>query len=244
TMLYIYSEDYYDIPDVELTIDIEDFVTSLSGNNDIQRVTVSVKWYTSVSETIKVDIYNFDTTSYENKISAIHDTNTKKTFEITSNIQDYISISDEFRLKIYADNYASQYDTYIDYIAVQIYYKPDNCSIIKSAYYDSSYDLNVTVDLQVTDEDCYIVDSLSYSYKTNVSATIDFDIWNWTSSSWVEIESVNNYYSFDDDLFYLGVGSDFVSSSKCVRVRFQCIDNPTDFEIQINQLRLNYFRYS
>ena len=225
-----------DQPDTEFTINIEDFNHDL---DDIQSFSVSMKWYTSGTETISVDIYNFETSSWENnKISHLYITPGTKTFDIITDVQDYVGSSDEIRLRIRGDNHPTQYYTYIDYIGVEIFHKPDKSSIIQA----DNNDLDFQVDLQVNDEDCYIVDSISYSYITNVSATVDFDIWNWTSSTWVEIESVNNYNTFEDDSFYLGFGSDFVNSTNGVRVRFQCIDNPTDFEIQIDRLRLDYFK--
>ena len=65
----------------------------------------------------------------------------------------------------------------------------------------SEYDLDVQVDIQVNNPNCSSITSLKYSHRTDVSAIVDLDIWNWNSSTWFEIESVNNYATFDDDSF-------------------------------------------
>lgn len=102
-------------------------------------------------------------------------------------------------------------------------------------------DLDFQIDLQIDDEYCYFPNSISYSYKTSVSQTIDFDIWNWDTESWDEIESINNYETFDDDIFYLDYGSPYVNSSNGIRIRFQAFDCSADFRIEIDQLRLDYY---
>ncbi|MFW9821587.1 MAG: hypothetical protein ACFFE4_01545 [Candidatus Thorarchaeota archaeon] len=112
------------------------------------------------------------------------------------------------------------------------------------AYYTypiPNYDMDFQVDLQVTDENCYFPNSISYSFKTNISATIDFDIWNWETCSWYEIESIDNYATFDKDLFILDMGCDYVDNDNKIRLRFQSFDNGEDFELQIDQLRLDYY---
>ena len=106
---------------------------------------------------------------------------------------------------------------------------------------DTAYELDVQVDLQIDDEYCYFPNSISYSFKTNVSQTIDFDIWNWDTESWIEIESVNNFATFDYDLFILDLGSDYVNSTNGVRLRFQSLATPTSFQLEIDQLRLDYY---
>ena len=47
-------------------------------------------------------------------------------------------------------------------------------------------------------------------FEMNITM-IDFDIWNWDTESWYEIESVNNYETFDNDIFYLDYGSAYVN---------------------------------
>ena len=108
-------------------------------------------------------------------------------------------------------------------------------------YQTPRYDVDFQIDLQIDDEYCYFPNSISYSFKTNVSATIDFDIWDWTTETWYEIESVNNYATFDYDLFVLDMGSNYVNSTNGIRIRFQCLDNENDFQLEIDQLRLDYY---
>ncbi len=105
-------------------------------------------------------------------------------------------------------------------------------------------DLDVQVDMQVEDPNCYFVTTLQYSYRTNVSVTVDLDIWNWGTSSWDEIESVDNFANFDDDFFTLSLGSDYVNSTFGVRIRFQAIDQPNEFQLEIDRLRLDYTNYT
>ncbi len=101
-------------------------------------------------------------------------------------------------------------------------------------------DLDVQVDIQVDDEDCRTVEYLKFSHKTNVSATIDLDIWNWDTTTWVEIESVDNSATFADDSFTLGSTSVYVNETFGVRIRFQNFIGTVDFELQLDRLRLDY----
>jgi len=98
--------------------------------------------------------------------------------------------------------------------------------------------------MQVEDPNCYFVTTLQYSYRTNVSATVDLDIWNWGTSSWDEIESVDNSANFDDDFFTLSLGSDYVNSTFGVRIRFQALNQPNEFQLEIDRLRLDYTNYT
>jgi len=100
--------------------------------------------------------------------------------------------------------------------------------------------LDIQVDLQVEDEDCFYPYSLSYSYKTNVSETINFDIWNWRTETWYEIESVDNSATFDDDIFWLEYNCGFVDYNNGIRIRFQAASE-TDFQLEIDRLRLDYY---
>ena len=99
--------------------------------------------------------------------------------------------------------------------------------------------LDAQIDIQVDDQDCYYVPTLQYSYKTNISTIVDFDIWNWETSSWDEIESVNNYDSFDDDYFTFLVEGRYVNATLGVRVRFQATAS-NHFQLEIDRLRLDY----
>ena len=100
--------------------------------------------------------------------------------------------------------------------------------------------LDVQIDIQVDDPDCSSIEYLKYSHKTNVSTTMDLDIWNWSSSTWYEIESIDNIATFDDDSFTLGSSSNYVSGTFQVRIRFQISVGGNDFELQIDRLRLDY----
>jgi len=101
-------------------------------------------------------------------------------------------------------------------------------------------DLDVQVDMQVEDPNCYSVNSLQYSHRTNISATVDLDIWNWGTSSWNEIESVDNSVNFDDDSFTLANNSAYLNSTFGVRIRFQALNQPNEFQLEIDRLRLEY----
>jgi len=115
---------------------------------------------------------------------------------------------------------------------------------LKVYYNDVEQDLDVQIDIQVDDPDLSSIEYLKYSHRTNVSATIDLDIWNWISSTWYEIESIDNFATFDDDSFTLGVDSDYVNSTFGVRIRFQLNTGTNDFELQIDRLRLDYLTNS
>ena len=100
--------------------------------------------------------------------------------------------------------------------------------------------LNFTVNMEMNVIDLYAVIRLQYSHKTNISTAVDLDIWNWDTSTWHGIESVDNYASFDDDSFVLGKESPHVNSSFGVRFRYQAINPSYPFQIEVDQLRLEY----
>lgn len=102
-------------------------------------------------------------------------------------------------------------------------------------------ELDVQVDVQVNDPDLNSIEFFKYSHKTNVSIDIDLDIWNWVTTTWYEIESVDNSASFDDDSFALGSDSVYVSGTNQVRMRFQASSSINDFELLIDRFRLDYF---
>ncbi|MBA7522281.1 hypothetical protein ES705_14399 [subsurface metagenome] len=100
-------------------------------------------------------------------------------------------------------------------------------------------EIDVQVDMQVTDPEAASVESLEYSHKTNVSQPIDLDIWNWNTEQWYEIESVSNSGTFDDDSFTLGQDSQYVNSSNGVRIRYQA-SGSFPYQLEIDRLALNY----
>ncbi|MFW9894577.1 MAG: hypothetical protein ACFFD7_02095 [Candidatus Thorarchaeota archaeon] len=114
------------------------------------------------------------------------------------------------------------------------------CVWIEVFHEKNDLQLDFQVDLQIDDQFCEYPYSISYSFKTNVSATIDFDIWNWETNTWIEIESISNSVSFDEDLFILDLGSDYVNPANGVRLRFQS-DDDIDFQLEIEQLRLDFY---
>ena len=105
-------------------------------------------------------------------------------------------------------------------------------AIEAQVYYEvSDYLLDLQVDKQITDSI-----ELLYSHKSNISTNIDLDIWNWISSSWYNIESVNNYNTFDGDSFLLN--PDFINSSDYVRFLYSS-QSATPFELQIDRLQIS-----
>ena len=109
----------------------------------------------------------------------------------------------------------------IECVYVEVYTSPD-----------STYDLDVEVDIKVDDLDCSEILSLEFSYTTDITATINFEIWNWDIEEWDQIES--------DDSFILGKDSVYVSDEFEVRIRFQSFDQSNDFDLQIDCLRVDY----
>ncbi|KKN58657.1 hypothetical protein LCGC14_0549880, partial [marine sediment metagenome] len=101
-------------------------------------------------------------------------------------------------------------------------------------------ELDVLIDMEVENPDADTIDYLKYSHKTNQSQTIDLDIWNWITEQWYEIESVDNYATFNDDMFALGQGSQYVNSTNGIRIRYQAVSSNSDFQLEIDRLALNY----
>ena len=72
-----------------------------------------------------MDIYNFESSTYENIISATYTSNTLITYSIeVDHILDYTNNDDEFRVKIYGDSEEDDFELYIDYLAIKIFYIP------------------------------------------------------------------------------------------------------------------------
>ncbi|KKM83772.1 hypothetical protein LCGC14_1305950, partial [marine sediment metagenome] len=94
----------------------------------------------------------------------------------------------------------------------------------------------------ITDVTFNLMEFIKYSHKTNVSIDIDVDIYNYTSQTWYEIESVINSQTFDDDSFALS--SDFYNSSNHVRLRFQSDSWETfteeGFKLLLDRLTIDY----
>ena len=108
-------------------------------------------------------------------------------------------------------------------------------------YEAPNYEVRFQVDLQVDNEDCFYPYMLSYSHKTNISETIDLDIWDWVSETWYEIESIDNSATFDEDYIWLDYNSQYVNSTNGVRLRYQSTVNDNSFQLEIDQLRLEYY---
>ena len=108
-------------------------------------------------------------------------------------------------------------------------------------YEAPNYEVRFQVDLQVDNEDCFYPYMLSYSHKTNISETIDLDIWNWDTNSWYEIESVDNSATFDMDYFWLEYQCAYVNETNGIRIRFQSSTESNSFQLEIDQLRLEYY---
>lgn len=136
---------------------------------------------------------------------------------------------------------------YEDVISMSVICFPQVASFSLRIYYfkiieDASptpAEVDVQVDMQITDPDISSIEFLKYSHKTDISVDIDLDIWNWDTTTWYEIESVDNSATFDDDSFTLGSASDYVNSSNGVRIRFQGSES-SNFDLQIDRLRLDY----
>jgi len=104
----------------------------------------------------------------------------------------------------------------------------------------TSAELDVQIDMQIDDLDLSSIEFFKYSHRTNRSIAMDLDVWNWGTTTWFEIESVDNSASFDDDSFALGSASPYVSATKQVRVRFQALSSAGDFSLLIDRFRLDY----
>ncbi|KKM89659.1 hypothetical protein LCGC14_1246480, partial [marine sediment metagenome] len=98
----------------------------------------------------------------------------------------------------------------------------------------------------ITDVTFNLMEFIKYSHKTNVSIDIDVDIYNFTSQTWFEIESVINSQTFDDDSFALS--TDFYNGSNHVRLRFQSdtweIFNEEGFKLLLDRLTIDYEYYN
>ena len=104
--------------------------------------------------------------------------------------------------------------------------------------------INFTVDIQVDNPNCTLITTLQYSHRTNISIPIALDIWDWTTSSWVNIENVSNAVDFDPDFFNIGIESDYVNETFGVRVKFYGSHETDTFKLEIDRLRLDYTDYS
>ncbi|KKK45838.1 hypothetical protein LCGC14_0485440 [marine sediment metagenome] len=176
---------------------------------------------TTVAVDCDLDIYNWDTPGWEELES---NSGTGWITDYYTLSDPYVSGSDEVKIRFQSDVITTDFDMELDQIVV------------------SPTSFNTQVDIQIDDELCLFPNSISYSYKTNTSVTIDFDIWNWATETWYEIESVENYATFDEDMFIIDLGSVYVNlNTNSIRLRFQCITE-NDFLLEIDQLRLDYYK--
>lgn len=104
-------------------------------------------------------------------------------------------------------------------------------------YSEGSPDLDVKADIDLNALDFQTLDYLKYSHKTNDSIDIDLDVYNWTSQSWHEIESIVNDNSFDNDSFLLN--SHFISPHNNVSIRFTGTKTDGSFELYLDMLKIN-----
>ncbi|MFW9970089.1 MAG: hypothetical protein ACFFDF_07790 [Candidatus Odinarchaeota archaeon] len=151
-----------------------------------------------------------------------------------SGVADYF---DTLRFKV--DTPSCYYSLLIDAVGYswdQNYDIGDNEDII----YDeiSMCDIDTQTDVKINDlvlgEDVI----LKYSLKTNISITIDLDIWNWETSEWFQVNSIYNSVSFD--AYYFVLSDCYMNDDNDVKIRFQSVSISNPFNLQIDQLRIDY----
>lgn len=110
----------------------------------------------------------------------------------------------------------------------------------KIRYTNNLHDWTVTWD--VPDVNLTSIDSVLWEYCTTINVSSYVKAWNYTSTSWLTIESgsgtswINGSYDLTNDL---------INESDQVKLRFQTTSTTSSaFDIQLDQLYLNYTRSS
>ena len=82
--------------------------------------------------------------------------------------------------------------------------------------------------------------TLVYSFNTSISQLLNFSIYNFTSSSWLELNS-----SIFDDFIYQEyfIGPDFLNSSYNILFRFELTNNTYNYSLYIDQFRITELSY-
>ncbi len=181
---------------------------------------------TDISIDVDLDIWNWDTTSWYEIESVDNSANFDDDSFTLGSASPYVSGTNQVRIRFQALSVVENFELLIDRLRIDYLAEPA--------------ELNVQIDMQVVDPDFSSIEFFKYSHKTNISITVDLDIWNWDTTSWYEIESVDNSANFDDDSFTLGSASPYVNETNGVRIRFQATKLLIDFDLLIDRLRLDY----
>ncbi|KKN01864.1 hypothetical protein LCGC14_1123460, partial [marine sediment metagenome] len=112
---------------------------------------------------------------------------------------------------------------YIETVYVEVYTTP----------YQYTVDYEITWDVA----DPYSIDFFEYDYRTTFAIDTDLDIYNWDTTTWLELESNTGvgWYSGSYTLT-----DPYISGSDEIKIRFQSASTTTNFDMELDQIALDY----
>ncbi|KKL16660.1 hypothetical protein LCGC14_2493340, partial [marine sediment metagenome] len=101
----------------------------------------------------------------------------------------------------------------------------------------NQYSVDYTITWNVADPDLDSIESFYYDYRTTVPVDTDLDIYNWDTTEWLELES-NIGTGWYSGLYALT--DPYISGSDEIKIRFQSATFPMDFDMELDQIVLEW----
>ena len=146
--------------------------------------------FTNISQSISVNIYNYNTLSYDLMFESSHTSNTLHYFSNNTQIQDYIGLSGNMSFQYIGFNYDNSFQLLIDYFNVILYYNSEftpNQYYVNKSFSNTFNKLNLTV----------LLSELYFYYQSSISLNIEFLAYNFTSKSFKTL-AINSYISLTE----------------------------------------------
>jgi len=185
--------------------------------------TLYYDYMTSVAVDCDMDIYDWVSTSYVELQSNTGTSWITNSYNLASN-PNKVSGTNQVRVRFQTAGYSSNFYMYIDQLAV--YYQ------IPITTYSFDYSMTWIFPSGTAQ-------TLYYDYKTSVAVKMDLDIYDWVSTTWVELRTATTT-AWQTSTYDLVANPNKVSGSNQVRVRFQSSAYASSFLHYIDQLTTYY----
>lgn len=114
---------------------------------------------------------------------------------------------------------------WIDTVYIQVYTTPP------------VYLVDYEIVWNINDIDLKEVGDLYYDYRTSIIVELDLDIYNWDTTTWIELES-NTVNTYITDSY--PITDNYINSSNYIKIRFQSLTDNNIFIMELDQIMLNY----
>ena len=199
-ILYYNNEFTPNLHYIEHYIDLDfnsyNFTSFLSMN-------ISSYHFTNISQSISVNIYNYNTLSYDLMFSSSNTVKALNYYDDNRNIQDYLDINGSMNFQYTGSNYANSFQLLIDYFNVIFYYNSEftpNQYYINKTFSNTFNKLNLTV----------LLSELYFYYQSSITLNFELLAYNFTSNS-NETLAINSY-TYLTELFLNDI-DDFINEN-------------------------------